>query len=1072
MAKRRWVLVAFLVLAILGATGAGGAAYYLYGEYRAHEVFARAEKAYAGGLWSAAKNSYAWYLTRRPGDAAVLRKYIDTCTKPLDDRQGNLRDAGRAYIQLVLTNPSDRELGHEVIDFFTKFKLWRELAYASDLFLRRFPEDTPFKLGKALALDHMNQANEAIVAYQALMESQAASPEVYGNLAALLREQGLPEQGRQVLEKALEAQPKDHAIRTEYARFLLNLREFDRAAQEIETVLAAGNETAKSLLVAAQVHAARKDWSVARDLAEKSAAQSPSSEACFLLVSAFLAEHQTAKAISLLSGQDPYLLADNPELYLLLAEIQINSSLFDEARKTADNYRQAYPEERNVFEYLAAREMLQKGAAAEAVPKLETVVGQAPDFRMARFFLGLAYLETGQKERAKSTLELYLKNNPDDERARAVWNAAFAERSSEDIDAAARKLLDSDTAYAGSLMIAAYSLMKDTRGEGTPPERLELARALLERAIKASPTALEGYRDLTLLFIRQEKPEEAHKVLGRAEQAGLAPADLNLLRAALAIAAHKPDEASTCFRDEAARGGLAPQKALEWAGIFADMGHLETGLELLQTAAGQDKEEKNRQELDLGSISLCLRSGQLGQALQLLEQVAAKYPGSADVIHRLDGLRLAMARSFSAPGQRQDMASAERLLAEVEGNEPERLDAKTLRAALLLDKTPPDVDAAEALCAEVLRAGDPDAEVLLLSSEAATRKSQPAKALDFALKAGAAAPENPKVQLALARAQIQMDLHTDAIMTLEKLRSSQAEMPAALDLLARAYAGAERFPEAEAAAQRLEALAGRQAAEPLRAWLMVAREDWKPAAELLQKQYDANPDDLATIHLLAQALINGKQHEKAVELLNACSARRPEMPDLWVELGNVLLAGPGEGNLSEASAAFSRALVVQTGYSPALRGLLDVQIRSGNLGGALALCDRFLTLSPDDPDMLQQKALLLARIPDKRREALDVVERALQIVQRPESHYLRGSLLLDLGEFMPALEDFQRVVQARGVRSGELECRMAEAYLGLNDATLARFYYDSAKEKAARGERMDLARLDRIAARLEKEPNK
>jgi predicted ribosome quality control (RQC) complex YloA/Tae2 family protein len=50
-----------------------------------------------------------------------------------------------------------------------------------------------------------------------------------------------------------------------------------------------------------------------------------------------------------------------------------------------------------------------------------------------------------------------------------------------------------------------------------------------------------------------------------------------------------------------------------------------------------------------------------------------------------------------------------------------------------------------------------------------------------------------------------------------------------------------------------------------------------------------------------------------------------------------------------------------------------------------------------------------------------------------------------------------------------VDAAVAEAYLGLNEVDLARQYYESAKQKASKGDKVDPARLERIEKRLEEE---
>ncbi|MFA6241051.1 MAG: tetratricopeptide repeat protein [Candidatus Hydrogenedentales bacterium] len=1046
--------------------------YVLLRGYRGQGAYLQAEQAYAEGRWRDAKTNYTWYLARHPGATDVLPKYIDSCLKLFNDRQANVRDAGRAYLQLALASPSDPGVTQQMVDFYRLHNLWRELDYAVDLLLKENPKDQLLAFSKALACDRLGRTTQATAAYQRLVESGNAQPEVYGNLALLSLQQGLEEQGWQVLEKALTDQPKEPRIRAERARFMLAANDVTRAAQEIEAALAEGVDTSEAFLTAAYVYAAQENWEMARTFAEKSVGKRPvSGEGYLLIARSHLAGGRAEEAIAFLSGMDPVILADNPQLYLILAETQIDAGNLEKVDRTAEALRSAYPDNRAVSDYLSARKLLKQGRAAEAVPVLEIVVQQAPELRVARRFLGLAYLQSGQPERAKNTFELYIANNPGDEAARAIWNATFAERSAVEIRSSALELLESHTPYVGSLLSAAISLRGEGSGTQGDGERSALAKRLLERAIEQFPSAPEGYKELAFLCLDQGDLESARNVLTRAEAVGIDPMELSLLRAALALAEANVEQAKDYFDKELANGALAPQRAKTWADLFANRGHLEIGLELLEALQAKEPVEENRRELQLGQVVLHIRFGKTDDACRLIENLTKEYRDVSAMTSRLNDDRMIIARMLLAQGDPKNKLTAEQLTAEVERSEPDRTDAKILRAQILLHQTPADVDGADRLCAAAREAGASDAETFLVSCDVAFRKGHFESALDFAAKAHEIASDDANTSMVLARAQLQMGKSTDAVLTLEKASSLFPENRSILDLLALAYAEAGRISDAEALVQRLEAIEGGQTTAPLRAWMLVARGEWTAAEQLLRKMHEANLDDSWTIHFLAVAMARQDKWDKVEEFLKECVARQPEIPDLWVELGSSYLsesAANPAARLSEASFAFTQALVQQPNYYRALRGLLEVQLRSGNPGAALGLCNRILNDRPDDPDLVGRKAFILAQLPGRQQEALTTIQRAIEIAPKPMYLYLRGYLRLDLKDYANAIEDFQGFSQSGGVAPGNLDLMMAEAYLGLEKVDLARTYYNSAKENVSESSSVDKARFARVSASLEK----
>lgn len=1069
MTRKAYWIIALLVFLFLGAAVASIGGYFFYTQFRGRNAFLRAEQAYAEGRWQEAKMNYTWYLARQNNDPAVLPKYIDSCTKILSNRYANLRDAGRAYLQLFLSNRSDMDLAREVAGFYQQYRLWRELDYLADIVLRDRPEDTYFLLKKALSHDELGRTQQAITAYQQLIERGEAPPRIYGNLALLLRQQRLEAQGWQVLENALAASPDTPEFRVERARFRLAENQFEEAATEIEAALSAGMDSGAAYLAAAKVYTAQRDWEQARSFAKKAIEKDPmEAEGYFLVVNSLLAERDIDNAIAFLTELDPFTFADNPQLFLLLAEIQIDNGLLEESDKTVEAYRRAYPNDGNIFEYIAARRLLREGRAEEAAERFEVLVKQAPDLRIARYYLALAYLDMNMRDQARNILEMYIASNPGDDRARAVWNAVFSVQSSQDIETAARSLLDVDTPYFGSLISAAYSLIRGEMAGADKNERYALAVQLLERAIERAPATIDGYRALALILLDQGEFDKAHQVLNRAKAANIDAGEINLLEAGFALAEGRPEQAEAYFEDELAQGKMTAQRTIQWAEVYTERGKLDDGLILLDRVRTQTPDLESQQTMDYAKVALSLRTGEVDKALGLVDEMSTQYAAVPEMLSRLNDVRIAVVRMLLAPGERRDTAAAEELIAAAEAFEPNRTELKIIRARLLLEQDPPDLDLADALCAEARRAGATDAECMLISSEIASRRGQYASALDFATKANAVVVDDPIITLALARAQLQMEQITDAILTLEELRTRQPENRAALDLLARAYAWVGRFNEAEALVRQIEALDDGQMAAPLRAWLLVARGDWANAEQLLRSLHEANPEDLWTIHFLTAAMVRQNQWDRAIEFLDECIAQRSDIPDLWVELGNTYLMNATIANLSKASFAFTQALVQRDNYLPALRGLLEVQVRSNNIGGALGLCNRFLEKNPDDPNILERKAALLAQIPDRQQDALAAIERAISISQRPDFYYLRGFLRITLANYSQALEDFQRVAQTSGTTPANMDLLMAEAYLGLNDAVLAKFYFDSAKGKAER-EPIDQARLSRIQERLEME---
>jgi tetratricopeptide (TPR) repeat protein len=102
-----------------------------------------------------------------------------------------------------------------------------------------------------------------------------------------------------------------------------------------------------------------------------------------------------------------------------------------------------------------------------------------------------------------------------------------------------------------------------------------------------------------------------------------------------------------------------------------------------------------------------------------------------------------------------------------------------------------------------------------------------------------------------------------------------------------------------------------------------------------------NPAD--PVDQVASELQN-KEFEKALELLRPILQASPADAQPWAMQG---VAYAGAGNKKEALAAFQHALKISPDYLPALKGMIQIDLESGN-PAAIPLLQRVLRLRPND----------------------------------------------------------------------------------------------------------------------------
>lgn len=142
---------------------------------------------------------------------------------------------------------------------------------------------------------------------------------------------------------------------------------------------------------------------------------------------------------------------------------------------------------------------------------------------------------------------------------------------------------------------------------------------------------------------------------------------------------------------------------------------------------------------------------------------------------------------------------------------------------------------------------------------------------------------------------------------------------------------------------------------------------------------------------------------------------------------NVAAAAIDRGGLEEAARLLAGVAATGRFQLPRLANECRLAIRRGDDAAALAACDAYLSLVPDDAEMLAQRGLVRRRLGAAGAAAADV-SRALEIDDRLAGAWVtRGDLLLDAGKPAEAADCFQRAIgldAGRGTGWGGLGCAL------------------------------------------------
>lgn len=399
---------------------------------------------------------------------------------------------------------------------------------------------------------------------------------------------------------------------------------------------------------------------------------------------------------------------------------------------------------------------------------------------------------------------------------------------------------------------------------------------------------------------------------------------------------------------------------------------------------------------------------QVGNALLALANAFARYPDRAAVQRLFDQLtqpylNLPEARFVRAQAALQ-MKEVERAKTEIDAAlalKPE-WEAAALLKAEILQRNPPGQT--EFLRSFIDRFPNADDARLGYARALVGDKKYDAALLEFK-KILVRHAENPDVLYAVGILSLQIG---DLILGEETLKRFLAVGRGDLDS-ARFYLGqiADQSGRAEEALRWYGAVLGGESLVPARirtALLLLRLKRPDEARAILTIARIKDPDDARLIVAEAQLLRDTGHHADSYALLNAALVKQPDQPDLLYEAA---LAAEKLGEVVVMERRLRHLITLKPDSSQAYNALgYSFADRNLHLKEAADLIDKALSLSPDDPFILDSKAWLLFR-QGKNEEALDLLTRVSAQRPDPEIAAHLGEVLWALGRRDEAINIWQ-----------------------------------------------------------------
>jgi tetratricopeptide (TPR) repeat protein len=596
------------------------------------------------------------------------------------------------------------------------------------------------------------------------------------------------------------------------------------------------------------------------------------------------------------------------------------------------------------------------GNPREAAQFYQGAIDVNADNVRARAALGRLYVFSGAPERAIEIIKPALVTHPED--ASLLTVRAAARIQLKDSDGALQ-----DAEHAVQLAPASEDAVAVLAGIYKSENESEKARVLLENAVKQIPNTVDLRLALAQLYasLGQEPKVEALLV----DLVRLSPQDKahRLRLAQFYSRLNQPDEAERVLRDGIK--ALPTDAALKGA--------------LIEFLAARRSREAAAKELDLMIASNPKNYDlRLGQA-QFYEQ-GKDYP-RAESIYK----DIIVATDLDPPGitardrlavikvRNNDLAGAEKLLAQVLAKSPRDNDALILRGNLSLAKKDPK--AAIADLRSVLRDQPNAIGVMRTLARAHLANGEPALAEETMRRAVDANPKDAGARLDLAQLLAELGKPEQAKPVIDELVKQQPDDMPALETQFKVAAATGDRPEAQAAADAMVVTHPKLAVGYLHQGA-VAEADQRldDAVRLYSTALDLAPEATEPLEALTRVLVKMKRTPEALKRLDAVAAQFPKVPVALNVKGEVLLSVQ---RVPEAQIAFKAAIDREPKWWVPYRGLAVAQAAAQDTDGAIGTLRGAIAMV-QQPQPLQTELASLFEHLGKPQDAIQIYEDELR----------------------------------------------------------------------------------------------
>ncbi len=642
-----------------------------------------------------------------------------------------------------------------------------------------------------------------------------------------------------------------------------------------------------------------------------------------------------------------------------------------------------------------------------AVETLRAAVVQFPDELAARSALAATLVASGDPEAAEATLRTATEDLPGDAADLLLLDLIGRQRSVDEAEQGLRALLDA-SAEPNTVRLALVRLHLAAR-----PPQVDLARAEIEQIAAgggARADVLLRTAEITLLDVAAGRAaaESARSAIEAFRRAGGSAADVSYLEAKRLLALGRDDEARQRLEAWQRAGDVHPAGLCHLALARRRLDDLDGARDALEAARRLAPEDPVLVgELDRLGGRLALAAfarGEPGEAVLVLSGITAE--------RRDGGAAKLLAAARLATGARAEALDLAQLIEDQAAADPQGagdpLIRRLIAAGTLLGGRSDDLAAARSRYATLV--DGPGSDDAASASLAGLELAHDASGALERFRTVVDATGDPGATLGAVTALVTLDRVDEAPGVVTAALARRPNDAPLLTLQGDVLLHLDR--PAEAAAAYSAAL---RAAPPTLAPLLGAAASLAAsgaldaARELLTLHADQLASSAAAWTALADLHLRVGDREAAGHAIAKARAADPKHPLALYLAGRL---AEHEGDLPAARRLYGAAIDGTPPTADALARRAALLRAPGELASALELLREALALRPDDPVLLNNFALLLARDPDRLSQAVTFARSAHdKAPKHPAVSDTYGWLLVRSGQPEAALPHLRRAAE-------------------------------------------------------------